>query len=67
MNPTQTKKRVIREVVKDQHTAHWDQDMLSWSELEALMLAAKPQVASQPDSAEIHVEARDTAARTSKP
>ena len=37
MASTKSKKRVIREDVKDKHTSHWDQDMLSWSELEALM------------------------------
>jgi len=37
MVSTKVKKRVIREDVKDKHTSHWDQDMLSWSELESLM------------------------------
>lgn len=28
------KPRLFREIVKDQHTSHWDQDLLSWEELE---------------------------------
>jgi hypothetical protein len=31
------KARIFREQVKDRHTAHWDLDMLSREELEAVM------------------------------
>lgn len=47
MNRTR-KKRIIHEQVKDRHTSHWDLDLLSREQLEALM--AKQQDAT--DSAE---------------
>lgn len=31
------KNRIIREQIKDRHTSHWDLDLLSSAELEALM------------------------------
>ena len=39
-------KKIVREEIKDRHTSHWDMDMLSRAELEALMTqkpAAKPE------------------------
>lgn len=33
------KARIFREQVKDRHTSHWDLDMLSKEELDALMSA----------------------------
>ena len=39
-------KKIVREEIKDRHTSHWDMDMLSREELEALM-TQKP--ASKPD------------------
>jgi len=33
------KEKIILEQVKDRHTSHWDLDMLSRAELEALMAA----------------------------
>ena len=38
-------KKIVREEIKDRHTSHWDMDMMSREELEALMTqkpAAKP-------------------------
>ena len=38
-------KKIVREEIKDRHTSHWDMDMMSRAELEALMTqkpAAKP-------------------------
>ena len=38
-------KKIVREEIKDRHTSHWDTDMMSRAELEALMTqkaAAKP-------------------------
>jgi len=37
MKSAPDKPRIIQETVKDRHTSHWDQDMLSHAELEALM------------------------------
>lgn len=34
---TQRKQRIMREQIKDRHTSHWDLDLLSSAELEALM------------------------------
>jgi hypothetical protein len=31
------KKRLFREEIKDRHTSHWDIDMMSREELEAMM------------------------------
>lgn len=31
------KKRLFREEIKDKHTSHWDLDMMSREELEAIM------------------------------
>lgn len=39
-------KKIVREEIKDRHTSHWDMDMLSREELEALM-TQKP--TSKPD------------------
>ena len=39
-------KKIMREEIKDRHTSHWDMDMLSREELEALM-TQKP--TSKPD------------------
>lgn len=39
-------KKIVREEIKDRHTSHWDMDMMSRAELEALMTqkpAAKPE------------------------
>jgi len=35
------KKRLFREEVKDRHTSHWDIDMMSREELEAMMAGSK--------------------------
>ena len=35
------KKRLFREEVKDRHTSHWDMDMMSRKELEAMMAGTK--------------------------
>ncbi len=38
-------KKIVREEIKDRHTSHWDMDMMSRAELEALMTqkpVAKP-------------------------
>jgi hypothetical protein len=35
------KKRLFREEVKDRHTSHWDMDMMSREELEAMMAGSK--------------------------
>ena len=42
MTSTPRKARIIREIVKDSHTSHWDLDMLSHAELEALMGETTP-------------------------
>lgn len=39
MTEKRKKQRIIREQIKDRHTSHWDLDMLSREELEALMSA----------------------------
>lgn len=31
------KTKLFREAVKDQHTSHWDLDMLTWEELETML------------------------------
>ena len=39
-------KKIVREEIKDRHTSHWDMDMMSRAELEALMTqkpVAKPE------------------------
>jgi hypothetical protein len=43
--PVAKPKKIVREEIKDRHTSHWDMDMMSRAELEALMTqkpAAKP-------------------------
>ena len=43
--PAAKPKKIVREEIKDRHTSHWDMDMMSRAELEALMTqkpAAKP-------------------------
>jgi hypothetical protein len=35
------KKRLFREEVKDRHTSHWDLDMMSREELEAMMAGSE--------------------------
>lgn len=35
------KKRLFREEVKDRHTSHWDMDMMSREELEAMMAGSE--------------------------
>ena len=44
------KQRIMHEQVKDQHTSHWDLDMLSYDELEKLMQQQSEQTdhSSQP-------------------
>jgi hypothetical protein len=39
--PVAKPKKIVREEIKDRHTSHWDMDMMSRAELEALM-AQKP-------------------------
>jgi len=46
LNTAAKPKKIVREEIKDRHTSHWDMDMLSRAELEALMTqkpAAKPE------------------------
>jgi hypothetical protein len=40
------KKRLFREEVKDRHTSHWDLDMMSREELEAMMAGSEKKDAS---------------------
>ena len=45
-NTAAKSKKIVREEIKDRHTSHWDMDMMSRAELEALMTqkpAAKPE------------------------
>tara|TARA_B100000780_G_scaffold230847_1_gene170610 strand:- start:2407 stop:2580 length:174 start_codon:yes stop_codon:yes gene_type:complete len=35
------KKRLFRDEVKDRHTSHWDLDMMSREELEAMMAGSE--------------------------
>lgn len=37
MSPVRGKLKLIRETVKENHTPHWDLDMLSWEELDTLL------------------------------
>lgn len=37
MSSVRSKSKLILERVKDQHTSHWDLDLLSWDELEAAL------------------------------
>lgn len=52
MKSTAGKSRIIREPVKDKHTSHWDMDMLSRAELEALMVTNKRTAEDTPQDPE---------------
>ncbi len=48
--PSKRKQRIVREQVKDQHTSHWDLDMLSYAELEQLMRQQENDGAAEADT-----------------
>lgn len=46
------RKKLFRDEVKERHTSHWDLDMMSHEELEAMMAKKKSPAASEDMTAE---------------
>lgn len=62
MVTTPRKPRIIRETVKDMHTSHWDQDMLSHAELDALLGARNSEKNGADAASAAELEANPTCA-----